>query len=65
MTSSYAGSPRDILAAIELIASRRIKVAEMITHRLPLEKTAEGFALVAQAADSMKVVIEPQTQKHL
>jgi len=60
MTSSYAGSPRDILAAIELIASRRIKVAEMITHRLPLEKTAEGFALVAQAADSMKVVIKPQ-----
>jgi len=65
MTSSYAGSPRDILAAIELIASRRIKVAEMITHRLPLEKTAEGFALVAQAADSMKVVIEPQAQKQL
>ena len=60
MTSSYAGSPRDIIAAIELIASRRIRVAEMITHRLPLEKTAEGFAMVAEATDSMKVIIEPQ-----
>lgn len=60
MTSSYAGSPRDILAAIELIASNRMRVGEMITHRLPLEETAEGFALVAEAADSMKVVIEPQ-----
>jgi L-iditol 2-dehydrogenase len=59
MTSSYAGSPRDILAAIELIASKRIGVEEMITHRLPLEKTAEGFRLVAEATDSMKVVIEP------
>ncbi|MBI4966372.1 MAG: alcohol dehydrogenase catalytic domain-containing protein [Desulfomonile tiedjei] len=60
MTSSYAGSPRDIIAAIELIASGRIKVVEMITHRLPLEETAEGFALVAEAFDSMKVIIEPQ-----
>ncbi len=60
MTSSYAGSPRDILAAIELIASGKTKVADMITHRLPLEKTAEGFALVAEASNSMKVVIEPQ-----
>jgi L-iditol 2-dehydrogenase len=56
----YAGSPRDITAAIELIASGRIKVDDMITHRLPLEKTGEGFALVVEAAESMKVVIEPQ-----
>lgn len=60
MTSSYAGSPRDICAAIELIASGRMNVSDMITHRLPLEKTGEGFSLVAEAATSMKVVIEPQ-----
>ncbi len=55
-----AGSPRDIRAAIELISSGRINVREMITHRLPLERTAEGFGLVAQAGRSIKVVIEPQ-----
>jgi|GEM_PF-59715 len=60
MTSSYAGSPRDILAAMELIASGRVNVRDMITHRLPLEKTQEGFSLVVEAADSMKVIIEPQ-----
>ncbi len=60
MTSSYAGSPRDMTAAIELISSGRIKVNEMITHKLPLAKTAEGFELVAGAGESMKVIIEPQ-----
>lgn len=60
MTSSYAGSPRDILAAIELISSGRVDVDPMITHRLPLERTQEGFGLVAEAGASIKVVIEPQ-----
>jgi len=60
MTTSYAGSPRDITVAIELISSGKLNVIDMITHRLPLEKTGEGFSLVAEAGDSMKVVIEPQ-----
>jgi L-iditol 2-dehydrogenase len=59
ITSSYAGSPRDMLAAIELISSGRINVRDMITERLPLEKTGEGFALVAGASRSLKVVIQP------
>jgi len=59
-TTSYAGSPKDIAAAIELIASGRVPVTDMISHRLPLEKTCEGFGVVAGAADSIKVVIEPQ-----
>ncbi len=60
MTSAYAGSPRDILAAIELISSGRVDVSSMITHRLPLDRTAEGFILVSEAAESIKVIIEPQ-----
>lgn len=60
MTTSYAGSPRDITVAMELISSGKLNVIDMITHRLPLEKTGEGFSLVAEAVDSMKVVIEPQ-----
>ncbi len=61
ITSSYAGAPRDIRAAIEIIASGRMDVTSMITHRLPLEKTGEAFAMVADpAGDSLKVVIEPQ-----
>jgi L-iditol 2-dehydrogenase len=60
MTTSYAGSPRDITVAMELISSGKLNVIDMITHRLPLDKTGEGFSLVAEARDSMKVVIEPQ-----
>jgi L-iditol 2-dehydrogenase len=64
MTSAYAGSPRDIQKAIELISSGKINVDAMISHRLPLEKTADGFALVAAAAESIKVIIEPQASAH-
>lgn len=61
ITSSYAGSPKDILAAMELINSGAIDVLPMITHRLPLQDAQEGFRLVAEAGgQSMKVIIEPQ-----
>ena len=57
---SYGNAPRDALAAIELIRSRRVAVQGMITHRLPLEETGRGFALVAESGASLKVIIEPQ-----
>jgi L-iditol 2-dehydrogenase len=60
MTCSYAGSPKDIEAAIELIRSKRIPILEMVTHRLGLEEAAKGFDLVASAKDCLKVIIEPQ-----
>ncbi len=60
VTSSYAGSPADLTAALELIRARRVRVAEMITHRLGLAETGHGFALVLEGRDSMKVIIEPQ-----
>jgi threonine dehydrogenase-like Zn-dependent dehydrogenase len=40
--------------------SGRVNVDNMITDRLPLERTQEGFGLTAAAGESMKVVIEPQ-----
>ena len=57
---SYAGPPADMRTAIDLIAARRVDVAGMITHRLPLADTGAGFRLVADAGPSLKVVIEPQ-----
>jgi L-iditol 2-dehydrogenase len=60
LTSSYGGSPADYAAALELIQSGKIRVREMITHRLGLAETGLGFQLVAQAQDSLKVIIEPQ-----
>ena len=60
LTTSYAGSPADYAAALELIQTRRFRVHEMITHRLPLAETGLGFQLVARAQNSIKVIIEPQ-----
>lgn len=60
LTSSYAGSPADHVMALELIRARRVRVREMITHRLGLAETGRGFQLVANAGDSLKVIVEPQ-----
>jgi len=57
---SYGAAPLDLVQAIELIRMRRLPVREMITHRLPLADTGEGFRLVASGGESIKVVIEPQ-----
>lgn len=57
--TAYAGSPRDIKESIELLRARKINVKDMITHRLPLERAAEGFKLVSHAGESMKVVLFP------
>jgi L-iditol 2-dehydrogenase len=59
-TGSYSGSPQDARVALELIRNRSVRVAEMITHRLSLAEIQLGYQLVAQARDSIKVIIEPQ-----
>ena len=59
MVSTYAGSPEDIKCAIDLIKSKKVSVADMISHTLPLLEAAKGFQLVAKAKDSMKVILEP------
>ena len=56
---SYGNSPLDAAVAIELIRARRVPVHEMITHRLSLTETGLGFRLVAEAGESIKVIIEP------
>lgn len=60
LTTSYAGSPADYTAALELIRAHRVHVGEMITHRLGLAEAGLGFQLVADAQSSIKVIIEPQ-----
>ncbi|MDO8491461.1 MAG: zinc-dependent dehydrogenase [Dehalococcoidia bacterium] len=60
LVTTYAGAPADVAMALELIRARRVEVQGMITHRLPLAETGLGFKLVAQAQESIKVIIEPQ-----
>ena len=60
VTTTYAASPADIEASIELIRVGQVRVREMVTHRLGLAETGLGFKIVAEARESLKVVVEPQ-----
>jgi len=57
---SYANSPYDAEVAISLLRAGRVPVEPMITHRLGLAETGTGFKLVAEAKDSLKVIVRPQ-----
>ncbi len=56
LVSSYAASEVETREALELLASGAIKVSDMITHRFPLEKSGEAFA-VADQQQCMKALI--------
>ena len=59
LTSSYAANYSEHMIAMELIRQKRVNVFEMITHRLPLSEAGQGFKLVEEAKESLKVIIEP------
>ncbi|MEW6679777.1 MAG: alcohol dehydrogenase catalytic domain-containing protein [bacterium] len=55
MVTSYGAGPRDLQEALRLI--KKIEAESMITHRFPLEKIQDGFSVVEEQKESMKVVI--------
>jgi len=59
VTSSYGAAPKDLADAIKLIESGKIRVKDMITHKLPLDQIQEGFRLVTDAKQTLKVVLLP------
>jgi len=58
--TSYGAAPNDLEESLELIKNKEINLQEMITHRLKFDEIQRGFNLVAEAKDSLKVIIEPQ-----
>ncbi len=58
LTSYYCGPP-DIIDAMDLLDRGIVEVDDLITHRLPLEDIAEGFRLVMDGRESIKVIIQP------
>jgi L-iditol 2-dehydrogenase len=58
LTSYYCGPP-DIIDAMALLEKGVIETHDLITHRLPLKDIAEGFRLVLEGRESIKVIIEP------
>ena len=60
LIATYAASPRDLAEALRLIQHGRVETQKLITHRLPLKDTVEGFQLMVKGGESMKVIIDPQ-----
>ncbi|MFH1641885.1 MAG: alcohol dehydrogenase catalytic domain-containing protein [Nanoarchaeota archaeon] len=58
ITTSYGAAPIDLEESINLIKNRKINVKDMVTHKLPLERIQEAFKIVADAKESLKVVVK-------
>ncbi|MGH8597928.1 MAG: zinc-binding dehydrogenase, partial [Gammaproteobacteria bacterium] len=59
VVTSYAGSGDDLKESLALIRDHKVRVADMVTHRLSLAETGVGFQLTASGQDSIKVIIDP------
>ena len=59
LRSTYGASPTDLQQAVKLLRFGRVKVDDLITHRLSLAEIGLGFSLVESGAESLKVIIEP------
>ncbi|MBU0468131.1 MAG: alcohol dehydrogenase catalytic domain-containing protein [Candidatus Omnitrophica bacterium] len=59
IVSSYGAASVDLAESLDIIYNKRININILITHKLPLKDIQEGFRLVAEAKESLKVVIEP------
>jgi L-iditol 2-dehydrogenase len=62
MRTSYGAAPNDIKDALQILATGKLDIKEMITHRFPLTEVQEGFRLTAEAGNSLKIILEPNQQ---
>lgn len=58
LMNSYAASPAEHREAVSLIRERKVDVMPMISHRLPFSEIGKAFDLVAQAQNSLKVIVD-------
>jgi L-iditol 2-dehydrogenase len=56
---SYGSSPLDTMIAIDMLKQGTVPVRRMITHRLGMKDAGQGFKLVAEAGECIKVILEP------
>lgn len=58
ITSTYSSSPATLARAFWLIAAGKVDVEPLVTHRLPLERLAEGVELMRRH-EALKVFVTP------
>jgi L-iditol 2-dehydrogenase len=57
LTATYSSSPDDLAEAFNLIRTGAIRVAELCSHRVPLERLAEAVGLM-ERREALKVFVE-------
>jgi L-iditol 2-dehydrogenase len=57
--TSYGAAPNDLAESLAILSQKKLNVKDMITHKLSLRQAAEGFRLMAEAGESLKVILEP------
>jgi L-iditol 2-dehydrogenase len=50
ITSTYSSSPQELHIALDLLTRGLVRVDQLISHRLPLERFAEGVSLMRERA---------------
>jgi L-iditol 2-dehydrogenase len=58
ITTTYSSSPTTLARAFWLLAAGKVEVARLITHRLPLDRLAEGVDLMRRR-EALKVYVTP------
>jgi L-iditol 2-dehydrogenase len=59
LRTSYGAAPTDLDDSLRYLATGKLNVKDMISHRLSLREAQEGFRLMAEAGSSLKVILEP------
>jgi len=59
LKTSYGAAPLDLEKSLAVLSQKKLNVVDMITHRFGIQQAAEGFKLMAEAGESLKVMIEP------
>jgi L-iditol 2-dehydrogenase len=59
MRTSYGAAPNDLEDSLRILTTKQLNIKDMITHRLKLIEAQEGFKLMAEAGQSLKVILEP------
>lgn len=58
VVGTHGSAPYHNELALTLISQEKVRIKELVTHRLPLERLEEGLAL-AESKKGMKIVINP------
>jgi threonine dehydrogenase-like Zn-dependent dehydrogenase len=57
LTATYSSSPADLTEAFDLIRQGAVRVAELCSHRVPLERLADAVGLM-ERREALKVFVE-------